>query len=91
MCLSELRQRDLVERILDDVAQEDLAQRFARVFDVGWLAEGQRVVLEGQLRMDRCDLVHIHRDLVTWRPNVMLLSRRNYSRRADEREDGVDS
>ena len=83
-------QRDLVERILDDVAQEDLTQRFSRVLDVGRLAEGQRVILEGQLSMDRCDLVHVHRDLIAWWPNMIMLGKQdcNYSRRRDEREDG---
>jgi hypothetical protein len=85
--------RDLVERILDDVAQEDLTQRFSGVFDVGRLAEGQRVILEGQLSMDRCDLVHIHRNLVAWRPNMIMLGQQdcNYSRSRDGREEGDDS
>jgi hypothetical protein len=55
----------LVERVLDDVAQEDLAKRLARVLNVLGLAEGKEVVLERQLGVDRRDLVHVHRDLVT--------------------------
>mmetsp|Transcript_5757 Transcript_5757/g.13122 ORF Transcript_5757/g.13122 Transcript_5757/m.13122 type:complete len:320 (-) Transcript_5757:20-979(-) len=60
-----LQHVDLVRRVLDHVALENLAQVLHALLDRFWSTVGQRVVPVGQLRLDRSQLVHLQVNLGT--------------------------